>query len=214
MRAMICLAVIVAAGIGAPAAAADIYTWVDEDGIRHISNLSPPPHAQVFLKTEDPPTDDIRIPRETERQAELLRAQEEIRRREERLARQAAALERRLEETAQLTRQALEKAEDRLAAAEARSAEAWRDHRYGMAFTYINPPFGHRHAPHKHRRHHAGRDDQAASLEGRPFHLGAVHLPLFNARDFFRRPPDVHERFGVARHPEGGHGPSYRSWKH
>lgn len=214
MRAMICLALIATVGLGTQAATADIYTWVDDDGVRHISNLTPPPHAQVFLRTEESPADDMRMPQASAKQAELELAQEEIRRREERLARQAANLERRIAEIEQKSREALEQAEDRLAAAEARHAEARRDHRHEMAFTYIGRPFGRRHDFREHRRHPAGRDVPVPSFEGHPFHLGAVHIPLFSARDFFRSPGGAHAGFSGSRHPGGGHRPPHRTWGH
>jgi hypothetical protein len=37
---------------------ADIYTWIDENGVKHFSNFAPPANAEVIMKTEEMPYDE------------------------------------------------------------------------------------------------------------------------------------------------------------
>jgi hypothetical protein len=186
---MIYFACILAAGLFSQAAWADIYIWVDDNGVKHISDLNPPPHAELFLQTDAQPYDKAAdlAQRETEKRQDLLRAQAEIREREERLAIQASELESRMEDVEQKTQEALERAEDRLQAAEERYG------RYAVSFAYVARPFGARHYRYKHAGHPTGHR-VVPSFEGRPFSLGAIHIPLFSARDYFQPQPSHGDR--------------------
>ena len=181
MQAMIYVICILSAIVWIPQAWADIYIWTDEDGVRHISNLNPPAHAEVLLETEEP-IDDVaphRAPREAERRQALRMAQAQAREREAQLALQKAELERRIEEAEQKTQEALEQAEERLAAAEARY-EHWTADRSDTfsTITYFYRPYGYRHYRHKHPEHRSGNRRHSPSLANHPFFLGAIHLPL------------------------------------
>jgi len=151
---------------------ADIYSWMDADGVRHISNLNPPAHAEVLIPTDERDFDEATV----QAQQEAEKRQMQLRERETRLARQKAALECRIDETEQKAQDVLQEIEQRLAAAEARWAT---NRRYIISIvTYVYRPYGgphHRSKPFRYRPdHRLGRP----SLTGRPFHLGPIHLPL------------------------------------
>lgn len=86
----------------------DIYVWTDENNVKHLTNRTPPPHAQILMRTEEIPYDEAadRARREKEQREEVLRHQAELREKQ-------AALEARLAESRQ-----------RLKAAERRADEA------------------------------------------------------------------------------------------
>ena len=41
------------AGFMIPAASADIYSWTDENGVRHFTNQAPPEHAELLIKSPE-----------------------------------------------------------------------------------------------------------------------------------------------------------------
>ena len=180
----ICILVI---AIWIPHAWADIYSWMDADGVRHISNLNPPAHAEVPILTEEQDFDEVTVqaPQEAEMQ---------LREREARLARQKVELERRIDKTEQKAQDALQEAEQRLAAAEAR----WETNRRYVIPTvaYVYRPYGGPHYRHTPSRYRPGHRLGRPSLTGRPFHLGPIHLPL-GTIGLTRRP----DAGGAARHP-------------
>ena len=60
-RANIIILILMALGVyGSMAftAHADIYSWVDEDGVTHFTNHSPPKHAKLLMKTPEIPYDE------------------------------------------------------------------------------------------------------------------------------------------------------------
>lgn len=57
---------------------ADIYSWIDENGVRVFSNQSPPPGASVFIKVKKP-TPEERAEMEREELASMTRENQEIR---------------------------------------------------------------------------------------------------------------------------------------
>lgn len=188
MRSIALWTCILAVGLWAQAARADIYTWVDARGVRHISNHNPPPHAEVFVHTpEERPRDDAHASgAAAERQREERRATMEIREQEERLARREAQLERRIQESERKSLAALERAEDRLRAAAVRE----RDPRHAVSFMNVTGPFSSR--SHRHRGLTRDRSDRGfarPSFEGRPFYLEAIRIPLSGVADPFRRQP-------------------------
>ena len=201
MRALIYLICMFITVVGVPCAWADIYTWMDEDGVRHISNLNPPAHAEVLILTEEGGSDEatVQARQAAEKQQMLLREREAQLARQK--ADQRAELERRLAETEQKTQQLLQETEQRLAAVEARYALWAANRRYLIpATTYVYRPYGgphYRHKPSRYRSNH--RPDHGSgrpSLTGHPFHLGAIHLPL-GTIGFARRP----YADGAAGHP-------------
>jgi hypothetical protein len=86
--------------LGAGAAWADIYLWTDHNGVKHITNTSPPPNATLLMREPEIPHDAAadRARRESERSARLESERIEL------AERQARLLERELE----LQREALE----------------------------------------------------------------------------------------------------------
>lgn len=179
------VACVLTATLWSLAARADIYVWVDADGIRHISNVNPPTGADVFLVTGDPtPTD---APGSAPPSPEPDARPAEIRERADRLKKRQAALERRLadvEEKVDAARSALERAQQRLSEAQASAA---RETRYAGTVVYhagYLRPRHHRFPYHRWKSHRRG---SSPSLAGRPFRLGAVHIPLINAHDPIRR---------------------------
>ena len=120
------------------AANADIYTWIDDNGIRHFSNYAPPRHAKIILKTEE-------LPHDQQADDERMEA--------ERLDQLAAALQVLAEKDAELTEKQLtaekrneapnRKAQGTLDQAESLLNEAQRE-------SYDHSRSGYGHYPYKH----------------------------------------------------------------
>ena len=185
-----------------PHAWADIYSWRDADGIRHISNLNPPAHAEVLIPTGKGAFDAAAV----QAQQEAEKQQVQLREREAELARREAELERRIDETEQKTQEVLQETEQRLAAVEARYARWATNRRYVLPATiYVYRPYAgphYRHKPSRDRSDHGpGHGSGRPSLTGRPFHLGAIHLPLGTIG--FDRRPYAGGAAGHHRHPGG-----------
>ena len=199
MQAMIRVICILMVFLWIPQGWADIYSWTDEDGVRHISNLNPPAHAEILLRTEDP-VDDAAPPGrqpEAERQQALARAEAQVRERETQLARQEAELERRIAKTAQKTEEALQETEERLSTVEARYAQWQADRSYAFStITYFYRPYdGYRHHRHKHPSDRTDIGLRSPSLARHPFYLGSIHLPLGRIGYASRRHPSPGSRF-------------------
>lgn len=47
------IGMLAAAGVAVPFAAADIYFWTDENGVKNFTNYSPPEKAEVFMETSE-----------------------------------------------------------------------------------------------------------------------------------------------------------------
>ena len=94
-------------------AGADIYAWVDENGIRHYTNYAPPPQAKIIMKTEELPydrqADTERM--ESERLDQLNAALQAVAEKETQLAEMQLAAEKRIEEANRKAQEALEQAE-------------------------------------------------------------------------------------------------------
>ena len=94
-------------------AGADIYAWVDENGIRHYTNYAPPPQAKIIMKTEELPydrqADTERM--ESERLDQLTAALQAVAEKETQLAEMQLAAEKRIEEANRKAQEALEQAE-------------------------------------------------------------------------------------------------------
>jgi len=54
MKRIIILGMILMSFIWSPIVKANIYTWTDENSVRHFTNQSPPPGAKIFLRNSDP----------------------------------------------------------------------------------------------------------------------------------------------------------------
>lgn len=198
MRSIVFYALFLVVGLWCAPVWADIYIWVDEEGVRHISNVHAPPQAKLLLRTEDTPSpaDDHQARQAAERQRELERAQAEIREREEQLARREAELERRIE----AAEKNAEAARDRIEAAEARYE---RERKQAVAFSYVvrpykfghyryqNRPHGHRHYRFK-RHHYRPAQRYGLSIARRPLRLGSTVITFHSGRHTYRE----HSRHG------------------
>jgi hypothetical protein len=123
---------------------ADIYVWVDENGVKHFSNGNPPAHAKVLMRTKEIPYDESadHARQETERQQELLQAQTEILEIEAQLAEQQVELQRRIAEADRKAEEALQHTEDLLDYANDRYDS---DHKYYSDYAYYPKNFKPRH---------------------------------------------------------------------
>jgi hypothetical protein len=92
---------------------ADIYAWTDENGVRHFTNYAPPPQANIVMKSEELPYDELadRERMELERQDQLAAALQELADKEARLAEMQLAAEKRIEAANRKAEAALEQAE-------------------------------------------------------------------------------------------------------
>lgn len=97
-------------------AKADIYTWMDENGVRHYTNYAPPPQAKVVLKTEELPYDDEADEErmQTQRLDQLTTALQAAAEKEAQLAEMQLAAEKRIEDANRKAQEALEEAESLL----------------------------------------------------------------------------------------------------
>lgn len=105
------------------AARAEIYSWTDEQGVRHFSD-NPPPHFTDFQVAKEIPHDEAAYKRQADAYREMM---EEIstQRRMQKETAETEALKKRLEKAEQQSRAAQKKAEEALrAAAEAQAAAA------------------------------------------------------------------------------------------
>ena len=97
-------------------AGADIYAWVDENGIRHFTNYAPPLQAKIIMKTEEIPydrqADAERL--ESERLDQLTAALQAVAEKETQLIEMQLAAEKRIEEANRKAQEALEQAESLL----------------------------------------------------------------------------------------------------
>ncbi len=198
MRYIASYALFLIVGLWYAPAWADIYIWVDDEGVRHISNVHAPPRAKLLLRTDETPprADDRQTRQATERQRELEREQAEIQEREEQLARREAELERRIE----AAEKDVEAARDRIEAAEARYE---RERKQAIAFSYVTRPYkfghyrykkrsyGYRHYRPK-RHHYRPAHRYGLSITGRPLRLGSTVITIQSGRHAYRK----HSRHG------------------
>jgi len=210
----ICMLVV---GLWAPPTWADIYIWVDEEGVQHISNVSPPPHADLLVKSDAPARREVAMsdPQAAQQERELAQLRVEVREREERLARREAQLEQRVEEAEKRVEDALAEARNRVEAAEARYKNDTI--KQPIAFSYITRPYAYRHYRYKHFRHRPVQR-HGLYLKARPFHPGSSAISRHIDRKAFRHNSRHGYRIGRSRHPGGTHAPLHsrpqRGWKH
>ncbi len=97
-------------------ASADIYSWTDENGIRHFTNSAPPRQAKIIQKIEELPhdqqADHERV--ETERLDQLTAALQTLAEKEAELAEMQLTAEKRVEAANRKAQEALDQAESLL----------------------------------------------------------------------------------------------------
>jgi len=140
------------AGFIIPAASADIYSWTDENGVRHFTNQAPPEHAELLIKSPEISHDEEAHQRRLE-EDRLELARQELAERKALLLQQQLEAERRLAAANARAEAALQRAEQILQEAEA-AAEAYEDDR-GSSYGYYYPYYriGHRKHYKSHYRH-------------------------------------------------------------
>jgi hypothetical protein len=140
------------AGFMIPAASADIYSWVDENGVRHFTNQSPPKHAELLIKSPEVTYDEEADQRRVE-EDKLELARQELAEKEALLLQQQLEAERRLAAANDRAEAAIEQADQILqeaeAAAEAYENDRWRSNGYYYPYYRI----GHRKHYISHYRH-------------------------------------------------------------
>lgn len=223
MRAIAISIVMLAAGLWALPAWADIYMWEDANGVKHISNLNPPPEAKVFLRTKPNPSEPSAEKRDARRQ-ENAEQDADLLEREIRLREKEAALERRLAETeakVEDARDELERAHKKLEDVQARYEHDRAKNRWYAAGPLIYRPVYSRWRYDRYKRHpsgrHPGHSDRrryGITFQTRPFQLGAVHIPLYNAHDRYRRPKPHGAGSAALKHRHRGHAQPRHGGRH
>ncbi|MGD8963539.1 MAG: DUF4124 domain-containing protein [Desulfobacterales bacterium] len=155
------------AGFMIPAANADIYSWTDENGVRHFTNQTPPKHAELLIKSPEVSHDEEAHERRLE-EDRLALARQELAEREAFLLQQQLEAERRIAAASARVEAALEQADqilqDAEAAAEANDNDSWGSYGYYYPYYRIGPIFPqssyyrhdlslYRKHPYKYRRH-------------------------------------------------------------
>ena len=120
---------------------ADIYTWIDENGVKHFSNFAPPPNAEVIMKTEELPYDEQADQQRmaAERQERLVAAWRELADKEAELLDRQRAAEQQIEAANLRAQEALREAEALLNQAE----EKHNRYSSGGAYYGYYPYYGH-----------------------------------------------------------------------
>lgn len=147
--------ILVSLGLAAfliPAASADIYSWMDEDGVRHFTNQAPPKHAKLLIKSPEISHDEEAHERRLE-EDRLELARQELAEREAFLLQQQLEAERRLAAANARAEAALQQADQILQEAEA-AAESYNNDSWG-SYGYYYPYYriGHRRHYVSHYRH-------------------------------------------------------------
>lgn len=120
---------------------ADIYTWIDENGVRHFSNFAPPTHAEVIMKTEELPYDEQADQQRmaAERQERLVAAWQELADKEAELLDRQRAAAQEIEAANDRAQEALREAEALLDEAEERyNSYSNRGYVYYGYYPYIS----------------------------------------------------------------------------
>ena len=158
------------AGFMAPAASADIYSWTDENGVRHFTNHEPPKHAKLLIKTPEISYDEEAHEQRLE-EDRLAMAKAELVEKEALLLEQQLETERRLAAANARAEAAIQEADRILQDAEAAAEDAndnrWRSNGYGYYYPYYRigkrAPYSsykrynlslYKKHPHKYKRHH------------------------------------------------------------
>lgn len=121
-------------------AQADIYVWTDENGIKHFTNYSPPPEAEVMLKSEEPSADAFTEQEfyPAEAAQDLIRINQEIADKQLIIAMQQEEAEERIAEANRQAEQVLQQAEALLQEAQetAEYVQDYPTYRYGYGYAY------------------------------------------------------------------------------
>jgi hypothetical protein len=129
-----------------PSASADIYSWTDEDGVRHFTNQAPPEHAELLIRSPEISHDEEAHDRRLE-EDRLEVARQELAEREAFLLQQQMEAERRIAAANARAEAALEQADQILQDAEAVAAaherERWGSERFYYPYYSIGPRFYH-----------------------------------------------------------------------
>lgn len=147
--------ILVSLGLAAfliPAASADIYSWIDENGVRHFTNQAPPKHAKLLIKSPEISHDEEAHQRRLE-EDQLELARQELAEREAFLLQQQLEAERRLAAANARAEAVLQQADQILQEAEA--AAEYYDNNRGSSYGYYYPYYrlGHK----RHYVSHYGR---------------------------------------------------------
>ena len=155
------------AGFMIPSASADIYSWTDENGVRHFTNQAPPEHAELLIRSPEISHDEEAHQRRLE-EDRLELARQELAEREAFLLQQQLEAERRIAAANARAEAALEQADqilqDAEAATEAYDNDSWGSYGYYYPYYRIGPRYHHssyyrhnlslyRKHPYKYRRH-------------------------------------------------------------
>ena len=122
------------AGFMIPTAGADIYSWTDDNGVRHFTNGTPPKHAELLIKSPEISHHEEAHQRRLE-EDKLALARQELAEKEALLLQQQLEAERRLAVANARAEAALRQADRILQEAEA-AAEAYDNDRSGSIGFY------------------------------------------------------------------------------
>lgn len=173
------------------AASADIYSWTDENGVRHFTNYAPPAQAKVIMKTEELPYDEQadNERQESERLDQLADAWQAIAEKESQLADMQLEAEERIEAANRKAQAALEQAESLLNQAQDESYDSansgygyigyypyywgynhsiynrWYYGNGGRLYRKHHHKYWHKHG-HKKKRHYTNRRDYQIREDG------------------------------------------------
>ena len=164
---------------------ADIYTWIDENGVRHFSNFAPPANAEVIMKTEELPYDEQADQQRmaAERQERIVAAWQELADKEAELLDRQRAAEQEIEAANVRAQEALREAEALLNEAEERynsysgrgyvyygyypydgHYKSWYYRKNGSIYYYKYPGY----KPHQNHKYNHKRQPHAKQDDGYP----------------------------------------------
>ena len=143
------------AGLVVSTASADIYSWTDENGVKHFTNHAPPKQAALFMKTPEIPYDEDADNQRREMDR-LEAARLELAEREAFLMKEQQAAERRIAAANAKADAALQEADQVLQYAQD-AAEATASYRtgsfgYGYYYPYYRRPYRYK----KHKKFDGG----------------------------------------------------------
>ncbi|MFC1812103.1 DUF4124 domain-containing protein [Thermodesulfobacteriota bacterium] len=106
--------IILLMGLSGSIANADIYKWIDESGVMHFSNCSPPEQARILMKTTEIPYDEAtdKDQMKAERMERLELAELELAEKEVLLERRQREADERIAEADQKAEEALQRAKE------------------------------------------------------------------------------------------------------
>jgi hypothetical protein len=138
-------------GLSGSIANADIYKWIDENGVIHFTNYSPPKQARVLMKTTEIPYDEAadKDQMKAERLEWLALAELELAEKEALLERRQREADERMAEADQKAEEALQRATE---LAEKAESQYERDRISYVYPTYYKYPYGHGSHYWKHKK--------------------------------------------------------------